>query len=102
LKSKRNSVVGSRAAHNGDTVTSGICAERRNTVTVPLYRRHLFSLSLSLSLSLPLPLEWSAILLPVFFPAFRFHVHGYQSVVVIHQRPSAGDASRADLLDLEE
>jgi len=22
-----------------------------------------------------------------FFPAFRFHVHGYQSVVVIHQRP---------------
>jgi len=61
-------------------------------------RAHADAYSLSLSLSLSL----CAILLPVFFPAFRFHVHGYQSVVVIHQRPSAGDASRADLLDLEE
>lgn len=109
---KRNSVVGSRAADNGDTVTGGMArrAERYNTVTVPfvpvaicyfvhihngvtshrartrcilsLSRRFFFSpLPSSLPLSLPSAPR-------VFFSAFRFHVRGYQSVVVIHQRPA--------------
>lgn len=109
---KRNSVVGSRAANNGDTVTSGIArrADRYNTVTVPfvpspfviLYifitalhhtsaYRCILSRSRCFFFSFP-----PAIFLRFPFPRPRIPISG------CHPSTSTVDAFRADLLGLKE
>lgn len=107
---KRNSVVGSRAANNGDTVTSGIPrrAERYNTVTVPFVPSPFVILYIFITalhhtgayrciLSLPLLFFFPPGIFPRFpFPRPRIPISG------CHPSTSAVDAFRADLLGLEE